>query len=185
MTAIEKIVPRDAVSAGLVSRPQMTEHMEVHGRFRVECIRAGETEVDWVEEFDNLVVDIGKASLLDKFLGLQAAHSAIHMGLKSSGTAVAADTMASHASWTEPAIVAARLVPAFSAATGGSKPTSSAVAFSINSGTNTTVAGVFVVMSGTSAVANTTGTLYSAGDFASTKTVSSGDTLNVTYTATA
>jgi hypothetical protein len=65
-----------------------------------------------------------------------------------------------------------RLVPAFSAASAGSKATSPPCRSRINSGTNTVVAGVFIVMSGTNAVANTTGTLYSAGDFASTKTVS-------------
>jgi len=180
---IETVNPTDIVSAGIVARPGLVEAMDVQGRYTVECIRDG--EVLWREEFDNLVTTVGKNSILDKFLDLGSAHSAIHMGLKSSGTALAADTMASHSSWTEPSIVAARLVPAFSAAASGSKATSAAVSFAINSGTNTVVAGVFIVMSGTSAIANTTGTLYSAGDFASTKTVSSGDTLNVTYTATA
>lgn len=179
----ERVLAEDAVAAGTIMRPQIEERMEVSGRFRVECVRDG--GVQWVEEFDNLVTTVGKNSLLDKFLDLGAAHSAIHMGLKSSGAALAADTMASHSSWTEPSIVAARLVPAFSAAAAGSKATSAAVSFAINSGTNTVVAGVFIVMSGTSAIANTTGTLFSAGDFASTKTVSSGDTLNVTYTASA
>lgn len=179
----ERVLAEDAVAAGTIMRPQIEERMEVSGRFRVECVRDG--GVQWVEEFDNLVTTVGKNSLLDKFLDLGAAHSAIHMGLKSAGAAVAGDTMASHASWTEPSIVAARLVPAFSAAAAGSKATSAAVSFSINSGTNTVVAGVFIVMSGTSAIGNATGTLYSAGDFASTKTVSSGDTLNVTYTASA
>lgn len=179
----ELVNPADTVGAGLIARPDAVETMEVHGRYTVECIRDG--EVLWTEEFDNLVTTVGKNSLLDKFLDLGAAHSAIHMGLKSSGAALAADTMASHSSWTEPSIVAARLVPAFSAAAAGSKATSAAVSFAINSGTNTVVAGVFIVMSGTSAIANTTGTLFSAGDFASTKTVSSGDTLNVTYTASA
>src|SRR5215207_5723771 len=179
----EKITATEVVTAGLIASPDLVEPMEVQGRFTCECVRDG--KVIWQEEFDNLVTTVGKNSLLDKFLDLGSAHTAIHMGLKSAGTALAADTMASHGSWTEPSIVAARLVPAFSAASAGSKATSSAVSFSINSGTNTVVAGVFVVMSGTSAVANTTGTLYSAGDFASTKTVSSGDTLNVTYTASA
>lgn len=180
---IDTVNPAESLGAGLVARPAAAEVMDVQGRYTVECVRDG--EVLWREEFDNLVTTVGKNSLLDKFLDLGSAHSAIHMGLKGSGSAAAADTMASHAGWSEPSIVAARLVPAFSAASAGSKATSSAVSFSINSGTNTVVAGVFIVMSGTSAVGNTTGTLYSAGDFTSTKTVSSGDTLNVTYTASA
>ncbi|MFL5063484.1 MAG: hypothetical protein ACJ8ED_02415 [Xanthobacteraceae bacterium] len=179
----EKITPAETVGAGMIARSNAHEGMEVSGRYTCECVRDG--KVIWREEFDNLVTTVGKNSLLDKFLDLGSAHSAIHMGLKGSGSAAAGDTMASHSGWTEPSIVAARLVPAFSAASSGSKATSAAVSFSINSGTNTVVAGVFIVMSGTSAVANTTGTLYSAGDFASTKTVSSGDTLNVTYTASA
>jgi hypothetical protein len=179
----ETVNPAETLGAGLIARPAAVETMDVQGRYTVECVRDG--EVLWREEFDNLVTTVGKNSLLDKFLDLGSAHSAIHMGLKGSGSAAAGDTMASHAGWTEPAIVANRLVPSFSAASSGSKATSSAVSFSINSGTNTVVAGVFIVLSGTNAVANTTGTLYSAGDFASTKTVSSGDTLNVTYTASA
>jgi hypothetical protein len=180
---IETVNPADTIGAGLIARSAAIETMDVQGRYTVECVRDG--KVIWREEFDNLVTTVGKNSLLDKFLDLGAAHSAIHMGLAGAGTKAAADTMASHAGWTEPAIVAARLVPAFSAASAGSKATSAAVSFAINSGTNTVVAGVFIVMSGTSAVANTTGTLYSVGDFSSTKTVSSGDTLLVSYTASA
>src|SRR5215204_3613703 len=181
---IETVNPAETLGAGIVARSDLVEAMDVQGRYAVECV-GPDGVVKWVEEFDNLVTTVGKNSLLDKFLDLGSAHTAIHMGLKSAGTAVVGDTMTSHASWTEPAIVAARLVPAFSVAAAGSKVTSAAVSFAINSGTNTVVAGVFIVMSGTSAIANTTGVLYSAGDFASTKTVSSGDTLNVTYTASA
>src|SRR5215207_10717749 len=128
----EKITAAEAVAAGLIAKPKLVELMDVQGRFTVECVRDG--KMLWREEFDNLVTTVGKNSLLDKFLDLGSAHTAIHMGLKSAGTALAADTMASHSSWTEPAIVAARLVPAFSAAASGSKATSSAVSFAINSG---------------------------------------------------
>src|SRR5215216_3437789 len=121
--------PAETLGASLIARPLAAETMEVHGRYTVECVRDG--RVIWTEEFDNLVTTVGKNSLLDKFLDLGSAHSAIHMGLKSAGTALAADTMASHSSWTEPSIVAARLVPAFSAAASGSKATSAAVSFSI------------------------------------------------------
>jgi hypothetical protein len=45
----------------------------------------------------------------------------------------------------------------------------------------TTVAGVYMVVSGASGNTDTTGVLLSAGDFAATRSVISGDTLNVTY----
>jgi hypothetical protein len=49
-----------------------------------------------------------------------------------------------------------------------------------------TVAGAFINVGGTSAIDNTTGILFSAGDFtAGSKTVTSGDTINVTYTLSA
>jgi hypothetical protein len=49
-----------------------------------------------------------------------------------------------------------------------------------------TVAGCFINVGGSATKDNTTGTLFSAGDFtAGSKTVTSGDTLSVTYSATA
>jgi hypothetical protein len=112
------------------------------------------------------------------------------MGLKGTGTANVADTQASHASWLEvglanaPAYTGNRPTPTFSAAAAGAKTTSSAVTFAITS--SGTVAGCFINIGGSATKDNTTGTLFSAGDFtAGSKTVTSGDTLSVTYTATA
>jgi hypothetical protein len=49
-----------------------------------------------------------------------------------------------------------------------------------------TIAGCFINIGGSATKDDTTGTLFSAGDFtAGSKTVTSGDTLSVTYTATA
>ena len=48
------------------------------------------------------------------------------------------------------------------------------------------VAGAFINVGGTSAIDNTTGVLFSAGNFtAGSKVVASGDTINVTYTLSA
>ena len=77
-----------------------------------------------------------------------------------------------------------RKTPTFSAAVGGVKATSSAVVFSMTG--SGTVAGCFINIGGSATKDNTTGTLFSAGDFtAGSKTVTSGDTLSVTYTLTA
>jgi len=49
-----------------------------------------------------------------------------------------------------------------------------------------TVAGCFINIGGSATKDDTTGTLFSAGDFtAGSKTVTNGDTLSVSYTATA
>jgi len=176
----------ETIEPALIMRPTIAEVLTIGGRFHVEHVRNG--KVIWEDDFDNLITDLGKAALLNKYLDRATAETAIHMGLKAAGAAANADTMASHAGWTEIAssVVAARLVPAFAAASGTgtvTKATSAAASFPIVTAVNVVIAGCFIVMSGTSAPANTTGTLFSAGDFSASRTVNSGDTLNVSYTA--
>lgn len=185
----ERIKAAAAAVASVMRGAGHVEGVDAHGKFEVECIGA-DGRLKWRETIDNLVVTVGKNSLLDKFLDLGAAHTAIHMGLKGTGTPDAGDTMSSHASWSEvglgnpPTYTGDRKVPSFSAASSGSKVVSSAVSFAITG--SGTVAGCFIVMSGSATKDTTTGTLYSAGDFTGgSKTVQNGDTLNVTYTASA
>jgi hypothetical protein len=114
------------------------------------------------------------------------------MSFITSGTPVVGDTYASHAGFTElgSGIIAARGTPSFSASSAGVKSTSSAVSASvIGTGTVTGVAINLVVgaVGNLGVVADTAtsgGILYSAGLFGSSKSVSSGDTLNVTYSTT-
>lgn len=145
----------------------------------------------------NLVTTVGKNLALDTLLaGSSYTTVGPYLGLISnvsytSGPA-AGDTMSSHAGWTEaggtnaPTYTAPRKTLSFSAASGGSKATSSAASYSITSGSNVIIKGCFLV-TGTGALStidNTAGTLYSAGLFTGgDKTVSNGDTLTVTYTA--
>lgn len=159
-----------------------------HGYFTVE-LRDAAGNLKWRDEIHNLVTTAGKNLLLDKILGNSAA-GAVVMGLKGTGAAVAADTQASHASWSEvglanaPAYSGNRPTPAFSAASAGSKATSSAVSFTFTSGG--TVAGCFINIGGSATKDDTTATLFSAGDFSGgSKTVANTDVLNVTYTLTA
>lgn len=145
----------------------------------------------------NLVTDVGARLALDTLLA-GSAYTTVgpYLGLISNvsyttGPAVG-DTMASHGGWTEaggtnaPTYTAPRKTLAFSAASGRSKVTSSAASYAITSGTNVIIKGCFLV-TGTGALStidNTAGVLYSAGTFTGgDKTVSNGDTLSVTYTA--
>lgn len=178
-----------SADAQVVRGGGIEEGVALHGRFEIACY-GPDGRVKWKDTIENLVTTVGKNSVLDKFLDLGAAHSAIHLGLKGTGAAAIGNTMGSHAPWLEvgganaPAYTGNRKVPAFSAASGASKVMSSAASFAITSAG--TVSGCFIVMSGAVTKDDTTGTLYSAGDFTQgDKSVSNGDTLNVTYTATA
>ena len=152
-------------------------------------------EMEYVlEEFEmpNLVVTVGKNFLLDNGLAGSAYTAAFFLGLISSVsfTAIAAaDTMASHAGWTEAGLAnapiysqTARPAAAWSAASAGSKAFSAALAYSIT--TAGTVKGCFLTTVSTKD--GTLGTLYSAGLFTGgDRIVANLDTLNVSYTASA
>lgn len=182
---MENALVTDMASCGLISRPEANDTSRIIGKYLVEC-RGEDGAVKWSDTIDNLITTVGKNAMLDQYLAGSAwTTGTVYMGLKATGQAAASDTMASHAGWTELNISAssgARLSTSFSSAASGSKATSSAVSFSISS--SGTVAGCFLVVGGTATNGNTTGTLFSAGDFAASRNVSNGDTLNVSYTAT-
>jgi hypothetical protein len=180
---MENAITTDVVGAGVISRPEASDESRIIGKYFVECF-AEDGSLKWSGHIDNLITTVGKNDMLDKYLsGSSWSTGTVHMGLKGTGTAAAADTMASHAGWSELSITSTRSSVTFASASAGSKATSTAVSFSITAAGPTTVAGVFIVIGGTSANANTTGTLFSAGDFSSSRSVVSGDTLQVTYTA--
>jgi hypothetical protein len=168
--------------------PDMQDTLVVKGVFYVQHIRDG--QVIWEEEFNNTVVTVGKNSMLDNFLaGSAYTVTGPYMGLISgTPTTNAADTMTSHAGWSEvggtnaPAYSGNRPTCLWSAASGGSKSLSAALNFTFTSGG--TVGGAFIVL-GTGAVNtkdNTSGTLFSAGAFGTgNRAVLTSDQLNVSY----
>lgn len=158
------------------------------GYYVVEC-RDAEGNMKWKDDIYNLVTTVGLNLTCDTVLGNTAA-GAVVMGLKGTGSANAADTQASHGGWDEvggannPTYSGNRKTPSFGAAVGGVIATSAAVVFSMTG--SGTVAGCFINIGGSATKDDTTGTLFSAGDFtAGSKTVTSGDTLSVTYQLTA
>ena len=107
-------------------------------------------------------------------------------GAGASNTPAAGDTMASHAGWTEvvPYSNATRVAATFVTATTANPSVvtnaASPATFTINA--TETVGGAFLTSG--SAKSGTTGTLFSAADFAAPgdRSVVSGDVLSVTYT---
>jgi hypothetical protein len=162
--------------AGMVSRPARAEALPApHFLYTVSCVdRTG--KLKWREHFHNLVTTVGKNDLLDKYFKGSAYTATWYLGLKGTGSAAAADTLASHSGWSEVTPYSGnRPAITFGTSSSGSN-TASAVSYSINA--TATVAGAFIASANT----GTSGTLYSAGDFAASRSVVSGDTLNVTVT---
>jgi len=189
----ENIKPTEAAAVAVSSNSSISEDTSVTGNYTVTCTAADGT-IRWQDTFKNLVVNVGKTDLLNKYFAGTSYTAAWYLGLvdgASSPTYNAADTMASHSGWTENVGYSQSTRPAAafgsaSASGGGAGSagtgtiSTSATAFSINA--TGTIAGAFLTTSNTKS--GTTGTLYSAGSFTTgNRSVLLGDTLNVTYTA--
>jgi hypothetical protein len=177
----EKINPVDAAVVAVAYGAGQSEALAITGNYTVECFDA-EGNLKWSDQIKNLVVTVGKNDLLDKYFTGSSYTAAWYLGLiNSGGTYAAGDTMSSHAGWTENTDYAAatRPAPTWNSASAGSKSTT-ATSFAINA--TGTIGGAFLTTSNTKG--GTTGILYSAGNFTGgSRSVASGDTLNVTYTA--
>jgi hypothetical protein len=190
----------DHAVATMQSNVAGNETVGVEGFYHVVC-RDADGNIKWEDGFPNLVNAVGKQLMLDTLLsGSSYTTVGPYLGLISgaSPTFTAADTMSSHGGWTEfinytVGGSAIRGTATFSAATStGTTPTNvttktaSAVTYTIT-GAGGTVGGCFLVTGpgASSTQSNTSGTLYSAGAFATAKVTTVGDTVTVTYSTTA
>jgi hypothetical protein len=156
------------------------EHFGPYFTYKVECV-GEDGQVKWTEEYLNLVTTAGKTDIIDKYFKGVAYTAGWFLGLKGTGSAAVGDTLASHAGWTEVTpYTGNRSAITFGTTSGGSN-TATAVSYAITLAGPTTVAGAFVC----SVASGTAGTLYSAGDYAVSRSVVSGDTLNTTLTVSA
>lgn len=167
----------------LFTRLQALVHLKtkIHQYYIIECFdRFG--NLKWREVLENLVVTEGMNDILTKYYKGSGYNAAFYVGLKGAGSVVAGDVMNSHSGWTE--VVAysegVRQTLTMGTASAASINNSAAKAtFSMN-GTYT-VAGAFVTTD--SAKSGTTGTLVGGGDFAASRSGGSGDSIQVTITA--
>jgi hypothetical protein len=179
MSIKESLSCSDSASAGLIVNHGAADSISASGVFKVIC-HAADGSVRWEDDLSNLVVTVGKNDLLNQYFRGSAYNATFFVGLKTAGSISAADTMASK-SWTEITAYSNATRPAFTAAVpsaGSTDNSASPASFSING--TATVGGCFITTNNTKG--GTTGTLFSATDFASSRSVLSGDTLTVTYT---
>ena len=189
----------DNAVATMQSNVTGAETMGIEGSYHVVCHDA-DGNLKWEEKFPNLVVAVGKQLMLDTLLkGSSYTVVGPYLGLISGtgNTFSAADTMSSKV-WTEFANYtvggsSVRGTAVFASATSsGSSPSNvttsaaTAITYTITGGGGT-VGGCFLVTGSgaSSTISNTSGTLYSAGDFATAKVTTAGDTVSVTYSTTA
>ena len=187
----------DHAEITMQANASIPEGMGIEGHYYVEC-RDVDGNLKWEEKFPNLVVAIGKQLMLDTLLR-GSAYTTVgpFLGLINNSTTFAAtDTMTSK-TWTELTTYtvggsAVRGTAVFAASSSsGTTPsnitTSTATAITYTMTGSATVYGCFLVTGAgaVSTLSSTAGTLYSEGNFSTAKTVTSGDTVTVTYSTTA
>jgi hypothetical protein len=196
MSNIDKFGMGDSVDASVTRNAGSGEEFGLNGVYTFTCYDQ-DGNVKWVDGFENLTTNVGRQNLLDSYFA-NTGGGAVVMGLMTNNAVPASipaytDTQGSHPGWFEagaanaPTYSGNRKTPTFSTATNANPSvlsTSSAVVFSMTG--SGTVTGAFINIGGSATIDNTTGVLFSAGNFtAGSKTVTSGDTINVTYTLSA
>ena len=171
---------RDKAEAQVDARPQLKDGMHFMGFFVAECY-SPDGGLKWRETGKNLVVNEGLNHALDVIFHGSSQVSPWYTGVKTaSGGITATDVLSAHGGWTEFTDYSGnRKEYVESAASGQSiDNTGSPASFSITG--SGTVAGAFLC----SVASGSAGVLFCCADFATTRTVDSGDTVNVSYTLT-
>ena len=156
--------------------------MRLRGRFLIEH-RNKAGKLIGIYRVPNGIVDVGLDKILDDMFNAGSQSSLWYLGLVDNAGWTAfddADTMLSHAGWTESTVYTAGTRPQWTVGAASSRQVTNAstVDFAINGAA--TLKGIFVVDENTKG--GTTGTLWATAAFSSTIVVASADTLKVTYT---
>jgi hypothetical protein len=164
----------------------MNHNLKVSSRYRMECWRQG--QLAWAEDFDNIVVTVGKNILLDSTFKTGVTSPTWFVGLVDGGSAptyAAGDTMASHAGWTEFTSYSEGTRSAYvsDAAISGGIMQNQVQKASFTISGNGTLAGGFMVNNSTKG--GSTGTLFGEANFgAGNRAVLTNDVVLVTVTIT-
>lgn len=175
-----------AMSATVNKATALQDGVVFKNTYTVECFDA-KGKLKWREVVPNIVVNAGLNDVLDKYFKGSTYTAAFYVGLVDNGSFsayAAGDTMASHAGWLEFTSYSGTDRPTLTLGSVSSQSVNNSAnkaAFSITS--SGTVRGAFITTGSTKG--GTSGTLFGAASFSSTRSVDNGDTLNVTTTLTA
>jgi len=153
--------------------------------YKFECYDK-DGNLKWTDEVHNLVVDAGLNDILDKYYKGSSYSAAFFVGLTDGAPDVdPTDTMSSHTGWVEVEDYSELVRQDLDLGSVSAKSVDNSAAKAVFSIDDTaTVGGAFVTTNSTKG--GTTGTLVGGGAFTQgDKSVSDGDTLNVTVTLTA
>jgi hypothetical protein len=184
----EKAKSVDTVSSVLTKGLSAENKARAGGVYKIEC-RDKDGNLKWVAESANLVVNVGLQDMNTQYFKGVAYTAAWYIGIygaASSNDPAATDTSASHAGWTEITAYSNATRPAATFGTASTADpsiiTNSASPAQFNINGTAVVGGAFLINDDTKG--GSTGVLFSASDFQAPgdRSVSSGDTLNVTYT---
>ncbi len=156
----------------------------IKGHWDIECYDA-QGNLKWVDKIENIVVNAGLNHILSVVLAAGTQTTTWYVGLMdASPTVAAADTMGSHAGWTEADDYTEANRQTFTPGSVASQSvdnSASKATFSINA--TVTVGGAF--LTSVSTKNGTTGTLFAGGAFSGgNRALVSGDTLKVQATYT-
>ena len=158
------------------------EVLSFRGKWSIEHVRAGKVIGDI--HFKNLVLNAGKTSILDTMFNAvsQVAANSWFAGLINAAGftgIVAADTIASHAGWTELQTYAPSTRPVWGQGAAAAQSITNAGPIVFTANASATVQGLFIVSQSTKG--GTTGLMWSAGLFTTPLPVVNLDELRCTY----
>ena len=177
------VTPNFVAEGGLKMKQNSVMNLGLKNVWEVVCYDSEGNE-KWREIKPNLVTTEGLNHVLSSTLDGGTQITTWYVGLKNAGSAAAGDTMASHSGWTENTSYSQSVRQTLTlgtASSGSIDNVGNLATYSING--TATIAGAFITSNSTKS--GTTGTLYGVVDFASSRSVISGDTLEVTVTLTA
>lgn len=182
--SLSKVETNTVVTSEAILNATQTHKTGIPGLvYHISCVGDCGGTGGWDAIAVNTVSTQGRNDLLDKYFKGSTYTAAWYLIPKGTGSMVVGDTYASHAGWSEITAYSAGTRPSVTwGTTSAGSNTATQVSYSING--SATIQGACLLY-GSSTKGDTAAggaILYSCADFSTSRTVASGDTLNVTPT---